>query len=108
MNQMAFNVLRRAQDNTKSKDRLAAFFRQKGISFEEVERDPKYYEDLIMEYSRQCINTELFEESREHMEDEFNRLCEFHRRNEEELVKKFFMMTNEIISSRLKRDSIGR
>ena len=95
MDQMGFNILKRAQTNTKINNRLGAFFEQRGIDIQQVERNPKYYEELIMEYSRQCINTELFEESKEHMADEFNRLCEFHRRHEEELVQKFFSMMKE-------------
>jgi len=95
MNKMGFNVLRHAQDNTRIKNGLGVFLAQKGIDIHQVEQNPKHYEDLIMEYSRQCINKELFEESKQHMTDEFNRLCEFHRRHEEELVQKFFSMTNE-------------
>lgn len=102
---MGFNVLKRAQDHTKLKNGLNLFFKQKGIDLSEVERDPKYYEDLIMEYSRRCINTELFEESKEQMEDKFNRLCEFHRRHEEELVKRFFNITTEIISKQINKES---
>ena len=108
MNQMGFNVLRRAQDDTKSKDGLAMFFSEKGIDLKEVQQNPEYYEDLIMEYSRQCINLELFKQSREHMEHEFNRLCEFHRRNEDELVKQFFQITNDIICNEIKRKKIGQ
>lgn len=98
MNDMGFNVIKGAKDDTKAKDKLGLFLKQKGISLEDVERDPKYYEDLIMDYSRKCINDELFKQSKEHMEEEFNRLCEFHRRNQEALVKQFFNIVNDFIT----------
>lgn len=97
MSQMGFNVLRRAQDNTKKGDKLALFFQERGINLKQVRENPDYYEELIKQYSQACINEGLYEESRAHMEDEFNRLCEFHRRNEAELVEKFYSMTRNII-----------
>lgn len=103
MNQMGYNVLRRAQDSTKITNGLAIFFSQHGVDISQVERDPTYYQDLIMEYSRQCINNQLFEESRSHMEDEFSRLCDFHRKHEDELVKRFFSITNEMIMNEVEK-----
>ena len=43
----------------------------------------------------------VFRESKERMEDEFNRLCEFHRRNEELLVEKFCHITKMMIETEL-------
>lgn len=101
INQMEFNVLRRAQNTTKSTNSLDEFFYEKGIDIRQVEKNPEYYEELIMQYSRNCINQELYRESKERMEDEFNRLCEFHRRNEENLVEKFYNITKSIIREKI-------
>lgn len=97
MEPMQFNVLRRAQDNTKVNNRLNIFFKEHGVEITQVKKNPECYKDLIMKYSRECINQELFEESKEIMEKEFSRLCEFHRRNEEELVEKFYSIAKDII-----------
>lgn len=97
MEPMQFNVLRRAQDNTKVNNKLNIFFREHGIEVSQVKNNPECYRDLIMKYSKQCINQELFQESKEIMEKEFSRLCEFHRRNEEELVEKFYSIATNII-----------
>lgn len=98
MHQMEFNVLKRAQNRIKETNNLDRFFNEKGIDINQVRKNPEYYEGLIMQYSRTCIDQELFEVSKEHMEEEFNRLCEFHRRNEENLVNKFFMVAKNFIS----------
>ncbi len=97
MEQMEFNVLRRAHDATKLTTSLDDFFYDRGIDIRQVRRNPEYYEELIMQYSRNCISQELYKESKERMEDEFNKLCEFHRRNEENLVEKFYNITRSII-----------
>lgn len=97
MNQMGFNILKRAQDNMKANDGLHLFLSERGIDILQVKRDPKFYEEILLQYSKECINEGLFQESKAHMEDEFNRLCEFHRRNEPELVNKFFNITKEMI-----------
>lgn len=104
MNQMEYNILRRAQDSTKASNRLDDFFRQRGVDFEQVKKNPEYYEELIKQYSRTCINQGLFEESRERMEDEFSKLCEFHRRKEDELVEKFFRITKDLIRENMDED----
>jgi len=101
MDQMGFNVLRRAQDSTKKTQRLDDFFKEQGIDIRQVRRNPDYYEELIMDYSRSCINQELFRESKERMEEEFNKLCEFHRRNEDHLVEKFYIIAKHIIEKEL-------
>ena len=98
---MQFNVLKRAQDNTKVNNKLNLFFKEHGIEIKQVKKNPECYKDLIMKYSRQCINQELFEESKELMEKEFSKLCEFHRRNEEELVQKFYSIANDIIEEEI-------
>ena len=97
MNQMEFNILRRAQDNTKMGNQLTLFFKDKGIDIKQVKANPEYYEELIKQYSKSCINQGLFEESKERREQEFRRLCEFHRRNEAELVEKFYKFTKDSI-----------
>ena len=106
MEQMQFSVLRRAHDNTKASNRLNLFFNEHGIDIEEVRKNPEYYEELIMEYSRECINQELFEESKERMKVEFSRLCEFHRRNEQELVEKFYSIAKDMIKKEYEEDQV--
>lgn len=106
MEPMQFNVLRRAHDNTKINNRLNLFFSEHGIDIAQVKKNPEYYEELIMEYSRECINQQLFEQSKERMEEEFSRLCEFHRRNEEELVEKFYSIAKDIIRKEYEEDEI--
>ena len=106
MSQMEFNVLRRAQNSPKATDKLGSFFEERGIDIRQVRKNPDYYEELIMQYSRDCINQELFRESQERMEKEFNRLCEFHRRNEEHLVEKFYHMAKMIIEEELDNEQL--
>ena len=106
MEQMQFNVLRKAHDNTKINNRLNVFFNEHGIDITQVGRNPEYYQELIMEYSRTCINQQLFEESRERMEVEFSRLCEFHRRNEEQLVGKFYNIVEDMIRREYEQDEV--
>ena len=97
---MEFNVLKRAQDTIKGTNDLDRFFYDKGIDIDRVKENPEYYEELIMQYSRTCINQELFRASRERMEEEFNRLCEFHRRNEDDLVERFYKIAKSEISEK--------
>lgn len=104
MDQMEFNVLRRAQESTRGSNKLDAFFRDRGIDIRQVRKNPDYYEELIMQYCRFCINQELYKESKERMEDEFNRLCDFHRRNEAYLVEKFCHMTKLMIEAELNKE----
>ena len=59
-----------------------------------------------MEYSGECINQELFQQSKEKMEEEFRRLCEFHRRNEEELVEKFYSIAKDMIQKEYEEDKV--
>lgn len=106
MDQMEFNVLKRAQDSIKATNELKRFFYEKGIDINQVKKNPEYYEELIMQYSRTCINQELFRASKERMEDEFNRLCEFHRRNEDTLVEKFYNIAKSVIGEEVKEDQI--
>ena len=103
---MQFNILRRAYDNTKANDRLNLFFSKYGVNIEQVKKNPEYYKELIMEYSRECINQELFQQSKEKMEEEFRRLCEFHRRNEEELVEKFYSIAEDMIQKEYEEDKV--
>lgn len=103
MNQMGFNVLRRAQDSEKINNSLNVFLKERGVNIEQVTSNPKYYQDLLMEYSKQHISTEIYEETRERMEVEFNRLCDFRRMHEDELVKRFFEMTNERVMNDLRK-----
>lgn len=97
MNQIGFNILRRAQDNAKEVDKLSAFFNERGVQLKEVRLNPDRYLDMIKQYSKACINEGLFEESREHLQLEFNKLCEYHQRNEEELTREFMGIAKEII-----------
>nr|WP_302598884.1 hypothetical protein [uncultured Cellulosilyticum sp.] len=97
MNQIGFNILRRAQDNAKEADKLSTFFKERGVQLKEVRRNPDRYADMIKQYSKICINEGLFEESRDRLQLEFNRLCEYHQRNEEALTKEFMGIAKEII-----------
>lgn len=97
MNQIGFNILRRAHDNTRSTDDLEKFLKNKGLNLVQVRRNPDEYNDVIKEYSRQCINLSLFEESRERLQEEFNKLCEYHTRNERQLTDDFFNITKQLI-----------
>ena len=106
MESMQFNVLRKAHDHAKKNNRLDLFFNEYGIDIVQVKRNPEYYEGLIMEYSRKCIDEQLFQQSKERMEEEFSRLCEFHRRNEEELVEKFCSITKDMIRKEYQQDKI--
>ncbi len=97
MNQMEFNVLKRAEESTRYSKGLEKFLADKGLTMEVVEANPSIYEDVILEYCKGCISTGLYEASREHMQEEFNRLCEFHRRKEHELVERFMDMTTSML-----------
>lgn len=97
MNKIGFNVLRRAQDSAKEIDKLSAFFHNRGVQLSEVRLNPDKYTDVIEQYSKACVNESLFEESRERLETEFNKICEYHQRNEEELTKEFMTIAREII-----------
>lgn len=97
MNQIGFNVLRRAQDNAKELAKLSAFFNERGVELKEVKLDPDKYSEMIKQYSKACVNESLFEESRERLQLEFNKICEYHQRNEEELTKEFAQIAKEII-----------
>lgn len=97
MNQIGFNILRRAKDNAKQIDKLSEFLAERGIDLLQVRNNPDRYTNLIKQYSRECINAGLFEESRERLQVEFNRLCEYHSRNEEELANKFYDTAKQII-----------
>ena len=105
MQQMEFNVLRRAQDYTKKTKGLDLFFYDKGIDINQVRKNPDYYEELIMQYSRLCISQELFKESKERMEEEFNKICDFHRKNEAHLVEQFYNITKGIIRNEFDEQS---
>lgn len=104
MDQMSFNVLKNAQDSTKITNSLDNFFYEKGIDMRQVRRNPEYYQDLIMQYSRSCINRELYIETKKRMEDEFSKLCEFHRRNEDRLVEKFYIIAKTLIKEELEQE----
>lgn len=104
MDQMGFNVLKRAQDSMKTMEQLDSFLSAKGIDIRQVRRNPDYYAELIRQYSRNCINEELFNESRERMEEEFQRLCEFHRRNEDDLVEQFYRIAKSMIEADLEKE----
>lgn len=97
MNEMGFNILRRAQDNAKEIGKLSEFLLKQGVDLKQVKKHPEEYTNLIKEYSKTCISVGLFEESRERMQREFNKLCEFHVRNEEELTDKFYNIAKQII-----------
>ena len=104
MEQMGFNILKRAQDHTKETRGLDSFFYDRGIDIKQVRKNPDYYGELIMQYSRLCISQELFRESKERMEEEFNKICDFHRKNEAYLVEQFYNITKLIIKSEFDKE----
>lgn len=97
MNQMGFKILQRAQSNAREIGKLTEFLSEQGVELKAVQSNPDYYADLIKQYSKKCVNVGLFEESREHLQMEFNKLCEYHARNEEALTNKFYNVAREII-----------
>ncbi len=99
MNQMEFKILRRAQDNAKEVDHLKVFLANQGVNLNQIQKDPDSYQDIIKQYSKNCVNAGLFEESRERLEIEFSRLCDYHRKNEINLVEQFYSTAKEIILS---------
>lgn len=101
MEQMEFNILRRAQDYTKGTRSLDLFFYDRGIDINQVRKNPDYYGELIMQYSRLCISQQLFRESKERMEEEFKKICDFHRKNESYLVEQFYDMAKLIIKGEI-------
>ncbi len=106
MGQMSFNILKRAQDLTQKGDKLGRFFQERNIDLQEVRKNPDYYEELIKQYSQTCIDEGLYEESKAHMENEFNKLCEFHRRNEAKLVEKFYNIARNMIEEEYKANKV--
>lgn len=99
MNQMEFKILKRAQENAKEIDKLKTFLANQGVNLTQVKKNPERYQEIIRRYSKDCINIGLFEESRERLEIEFSRLCEYHRKNESMLVDQFYNVAKEIILS---------
>lgn len=105
MEQIKFKILRRAQIITKESDSLDHFFNEHGIDIKQVRKNPDYYEELIMQYSRNCIAQELFRESRERLEEEINRICDFHRKNEDQLVQQFCDMTKSLMRDKYREEN---
>ncbi|PHV69381.1 hypothetical protein CS063_15985 [Sporanaerobium hydrogeniformans] len=99
MQQIDFNVLRRAQDSAKQIERLTQFINAKGIDMRAFKRDPDNYKELIKQYSTQCIDQGIFEESREILDREFDKLCEYQRFNSENLVNNFYDTAKTILLS---------
>lgn len=97
MNEIGFNILKRAQNSAKGIDQLSDFLSQRGIDLNQVKANPEGYTELIKQYSKMCINQGLFEESRDRLQLEFSRLCEYHSRNEEQLTDKFYNIAKQII-----------
>lgn len=105
MERIRYKILRHAQIITKESDSLDHFFNEHGIDIKQVRKNPDYYEDLIMQYSRNCIAQELFRESRERLEEEINRICDFHRKNEEQLVQQFYDITKALMKEEYKGEN---
>ncbi len=99
MNQMEFKILRRAQENAKETDKLKTFLAKQGVNLSQIKKNPDSYQELIKSYSKDCVNLGLFEESRERLEIEFSRLCDYHRKNESILVEQFYNIAKDIILS---------
>ena len=97
MNEIGFNILKRAQNSAKATDQLSNFLSQRGIGLNEVKANPDGYTELIKQYSKMCIDQGLFEESRDRLELEFSRLCEYHSRNEKQLTDQFYNTAKQII-----------
>lgn len=99
MQQIQYNVLKRAQDAARESEKVYQFLRTRSISIQDFKANPDRYSDLIKEYSKECISKSLYEESRERLEKEFNRLCEYHVQNEAELTNTFYNTAKQIIVS---------
>jgi hypothetical protein len=99
MQHIEYNILKRAQNAARESDKINNFLRNKSISIQDFKANPDRYTDIIKEYSKECINVSLFEESRDRLEKEFSRLCEYHTQNEEELTNAFYNTAKQIIAS---------
>ena len=97
MKQIDFNILKRAQHNARQTDKLLKFLDSNGVDLKSLKSNPEQYDAIIKEFSKSCVNTGLFEESRDRLEREFNKLCEYHRTNEAHLADQFYDMAKSII-----------
>lgn len=97
MQHIEYNILKRAQDAARHSDKIYEFLRNKSINIEDFRANPDRYADVIREYSKQCIDKSLYEESRERLEREFNKLCEYHVQNEMDLTNAFYDTAKQII-----------
>lgn len=99
MQNIEYNILKRAQSEAKESDKIYNFLRNRSINIQDFKSNPDRYSDIIKEYSKECISKSLYEESRDRLEKEFNRLCEYHTQNEMELTNAFYNTAKQIIVS---------
>ena len=99
MHHIEYDVLKRAKRTAKESDNLYQFLCSRSVNIQDFKANPDRYTDIIKEYSRQCISNSLYEESKERLEKEFNRLCEYHAQNEVELSNTFYDTAKQIIVS---------
>lgn len=99
MQHIEYNILKRAQNEAKESDNIYNFLRERSINIQDFKHNPDRYANIIKEYSRQCIDRSLYEESRERLAREFSKLCEYHTQNEEELTNIFYDTAKQIIMS---------
>ena len=97
MENLDYSILKRAYNNARELERATQFLDTKGIDRSAFKRDPDRYRDIIKQYSIQCINQSIFQESREILDMEFNRLCEYQRFNSQHLVDDFYDKAKDII-----------
>ena len=97
MQRIEYNVLKRAQNAARESDKVYNFLRSKSINIEDFRLNPDRYANIIKEYSKECIDKSLYEESRERLEREFNKMCEYHTQNEIELTNAFYNTAKQII-----------
>ncbi|MDF2613835.1 MAG: hypothetical protein K0S71_1621 [Clostridia bacterium] len=99
MQHIEYNILKRAQNAARESDKVYNFLRSRSINIQDFKENPDRYSDIIKEYSKECIDKSLYEESRERLEKEFNRLCEYHIQNEADLTNAFYNTAKQIIVS---------
>ncbi|WP_069998750.1 hypothetical protein [Cellulosilyticum sp. I15G10I2] len=99
MQHIEYNILKRAKHEAREADKIYNFLQSRSINIQDFKANPDRYSDIIKEYSRECITKSLYEESKERLEREFNRLCEYHTQNEAELTNAFYNTAKQIIVS---------
>jgi hypothetical protein len=99
MQHIEYNILKRAKNTAKEADKLYRFLSGKAVNIQDFKANPDRYTDIIKEYSKECISESLYNESKDRLEQEFNRLCEYHIQHETDLTNAFYDTAKQIIVS---------